>query len=113
MHDSPSSARFRQGFLVRTCQRFQKWCAASPAALEMLSGYGVAVIGDAPTVMPGLGPGIHEFARDNRNLDGTARRESRHLRSYSPDFAVAHTDNSWMPGPRPGMTTLSLTPPRS
>ena len=84
-------------------------CARAPGALAPLLEYGIAVIGYAPTVMPGLGPGIHEFARDDRNFDGIPRRDRRHLRWFSPDFAVARTDNSWMPGPRPGMTNLSLT----
>jgi len=54
--------------------------------------------------MPSLGLGIHEFARGDRNCDDTARRMSMPIRLFSGDFSDAGTDNSWMPGPRPGMT---------
>src|SRR5262245_26025182 len=51
--------------------------------------------------MPGPGPGIHEFRARNRRDRGEESDPPRapRLRVSLPPF------NSWMPGPRPGMTS--------
>src|SRR5258708_13809766 len=50
-----------------------------------------------PGLGPGLGPGIHEFALASLGTDDADPQGSC-------NFGAAWVDNSWMPGPRPGMT---------
>src|SRR5205814_8350703 len=56
-----------------------------------------------PILAPmGLGPGIHEFAKDRTRRRGAAEMALR-LRV----LRGAPRINSWMPGPRPGMTVCA------
>src|SRR5690349_8382901 len=58
-----------------------------------------------PLVMPGLGPGIHEFRGDAEIAELRATPHTPRLRVSI--FLL----NSWMPGPSPGMTVGRLGAP--
>src|SRR5882724_11888843 len=76
----------------------------SPEAALGAVGRGIPAVATHTPVVPGLGPGTHEFARAGRNSDGVLTPDDADPPGSGCSTAV-HAVNSWMPGLVPGMTT--------